>query len=72
MGVHYAATAAPSSCPGLPPTSCWPCPTADHPGVSTLYLDHISWYAAAEALYPKNKGKRFLTPSGKVEICSGD
>lgn len=46
----------------------WPCPTTDHPGVSTLYLDHPSWYQAAEALDPSNKGKRFLTPSGKVEI----
>ncbi len=46
----------------------WPCPTLDHPGVSTLYLDHPSWYAAAESLDPKNKGKRFLTPSGKIEI----
>jgi anaerobic selenocysteine-containing dehydrogenase len=46
----------------------WPCPTPDHPGVSTLYLDHPSWYQAAEALDPANKGKRFLTPSGKVEI----
>ena len=46
----------------------WPCPSLDHPGVSTLYLDHPSWYKAAEALDPKNKGKRFLTPSGKVEI----
>jgi anaerobic selenocysteine-containing dehydrogenase len=46
----------------------WPCPTEKHPGVSTLYLDHPSWYEAAEALDPKNKGKRFLTPSGKVEI----
>jgi anaerobic selenocysteine-containing dehydrogenase len=46
----------------------WPCPTVEHPGVSTLYLDHPSWYAAAEALDPKNKGKRFLTPSGKIEI----
>lgn len=46
----------------------WPCPSLDHPGVSTLYLDHPSWYKAAEALNPKNKGKRFLTPSGKVEI----
>jgi anaerobic selenocysteine-containing dehydrogenase len=46
----------------------WPCPTLDHPGVSTLYLDHPSWYAAAEALSPANKGKRFLTASGKVEI----
>lgn len=44
----------------------WPCPTAEHAGVSTLYLDHPSWYAAAEAL--GQKGKRFLTPSGKVEI----
>jgi anaerobic selenocysteine-containing dehydrogenase len=46
----------------------WPCPTANHPGVSTLYLDHPSWYEAAESLNPVNKGKRFLTPSGKVEI----
>lgn len=46
----------------------WPCPTLDHPGVSTLYLDHPSWYTAAESLDAKNHGKRFLTPSGKVEI----
>ncbi len=46
----------------------WPCPTLSHPGVSTLYLDHPSWYQAATALDPKYKGKRFLTPSGKVEI----
>ncbi|WP_026082776.1 molybdopterin-containing oxidoreductase family protein [Mastigocladopsis repens] len=46
----------------------WPCPSVDHPGVSTLYLDHASWYSAAQALNPQNKGKRFLTPSGKVEI----
>jgi anaerobic selenocysteine-containing dehydrogenase len=46
----------------------WPCPSVDHPGVSTLYLDHASWYNAAQALNPQNKGKRFLTPSGKVEI----
>lgn len=46
----------------------WPCPTEAHPGVSTLYLDHPSWYEAAEALNPANRGKRFLTPSGKVEI----
>ncbi len=44
----------------------WPCPSADHPGVSTLYLDHPSWQAAAESL--GHNGKRFLTPSGKVEI----
>jgi formate dehydrogenase (coenzyme F420) alpha subunit len=48
----------------------WPCPTVKHPGVSTLYLDHPSWYGAAEALNPANKGKRFLTPSGKVEIVT--
>jgi anaerobic selenocysteine-containing dehydrogenase len=48
----------------------WPCPTAKHPGVSTLYLDHPSWYEAAEALNKANKGKRFLTPSGKVEITT--
>lgn len=48
----------------------WPCPTSEHPGVSTLFLDHPSWYEAAEALDPKNKGKRFLTPSGKVEITT--
>jgi formate dehydrogenase (coenzyme F420) alpha subunit len=46
----------------------YPCPTVEHPGVSTLYLDRPSWYEAAESLDPKNKGKRFLTPSGKVEI----
>jgi anaerobic selenocysteine-containing dehydrogenase len=46
----------------------WPCPSVDHPGVSTLYLDHPYWYKAAQALNPQNKGKRFLTPSGKVEI----
>ncbi len=46
----------------------WPCPSLKHPGVSTLYLDHASWYEAAVALDPANKGKRFLTPSGKVEI----
>ena len=46
----------------------WPCPSEKHPGVSTLYLDHPTWYEAAEALDPKNKGKRFLTPSGKIEI----
>jgi formate dehydrogenase (coenzyme F420) alpha subunit len=46
----------------------WPCPDVEHPGVSTLYLDHPSWYSAAVALNPANKGKRFLTPSGKIEI----
>jgi anaerobic selenocysteine-containing dehydrogenase len=46
----------------------WPCPTPEHPGVSTLYLDHPSWYQAAEALDVANRGKRFLTPSGKIEI----
>jgi anaerobic selenocysteine-containing dehydrogenase len=50
----------------------WPCPTADHPGVSTLYLDHPSWYQAAEALDAAHKGKRFLTPSGKIEFWTAD
>ncbi len=50
----------------------WPCPTHDHPGVSTLYLNHPSWYQAAEALDARNRGKRFLTPSGKVEIWTAD
>lgn len=45
----------------------WPCPTEEHPGVSTLYLDDPSWYAAAEALGAP-KGHRFLTPSGKIEL----
>ncbi|MDB5310856.1 MAG: anaerobic dehydrogenase, typically selenocysteine-containing [Gemmataceae bacterium] len=44
----------------------WPCPTEGHPGVSTLYLDHPTWSAAAASL--GQKGKRFLTPSGKVEV----
>lgn len=48
----------------------WPCPSEQHPGVSTLFADHPSWYEAAEALDPANKGKRFLTPSGKVEITT--
>jgi anaerobic selenocysteine-containing dehydrogenase len=48
----------------------WPCPTTRHPGVSTLYLDDPSWYQAAESLSPANQGKRFLTPSGKVEIAT--
>jgi anaerobic selenocysteine-containing dehydrogenase len=50
----------------------WPCPTVKHPGVSTLYLDHPTWYEAAAALDPSNKGKRFLTPSGKIEIWTAD
>jgi formate dehydrogenase (coenzyme F420) alpha subunit len=50
----------------------WPCPTVQHPGVSTLYLDHASWYEAAAALDPANRGKRFLTPSGKVEIFTAN
>jgi anaerobic selenocysteine-containing dehydrogenase len=50
----------------------WPCPTATHPGVSTLYLDHPSWYEAAEALDPANTGKRFLTPTGKVQVWTAD
>ena len=49
----------------------WPCPTEQHPGVSTLYLDHPSWYQAAEALGAP-KGKRFLTPSGKIELATAD
>ncbi|MCF7763129.1 MAG: molybdopterin-dependent oxidoreductase [Verrucomicrobia bacterium] len=50
----------------------WPCPDEKSPGISTLYLDHKSWYSAAEALDPGNTGKRFLTPSGKVEITTPD
>jgi len=50
----------------------WPCPSLEHPGVSTLYLDHPSWYEAAVALNPNHQGKRFLTPSGKVEIYTPD
>ncbi|MER7047161.1 molybdopterin-containing oxidoreductase family protein [Streptomyces jumonjinensis] len=46
----------------------WPCPSTAHPGVSTLYLDHPTWYEAADSLGPGNRGKRFLTPSGKAEI----
>ncbi|MFJ6350534.1 molybdopterin-dependent oxidoreductase [Streptomyces sp. NPDC092046] len=45
----------------------WPCPTPEHPGVSVLYQDHPSWYEAAESLGAA-KGRRFLTPSGKIEI----
>jgi anaerobic selenocysteine-containing dehydrogenase len=49
----------------------WPCPTPEHPGVSVLYLDHPTWYAAAAALRGLPAGApvpRFLTPSGKVEL----
>src|SRR5262245_22780037 len=46
----------------------WPCPSPEHPGVSTLYLDHPSWGEAAKAL--GHPGKRFLTPSGKIEITT--
>jgi anaerobic selenocysteine-containing dehydrogenase len=48
----------------------WPCPNALHPGVSTLYLDHPSWYEVAASLGQPRK--RFLTPSGKVEIFTPD
>jgi anaerobic selenocysteine-containing dehydrogenase len=48
----------------------WPCPDEAHPGVSTLYLDHPTWRAAAASL--GHRGKRFLTPSGKVEITTPD
>ena len=48
----------------------WPCPSVEHAGVSTLYLDHPSWHAAAASL--GHAGKRFLTPSGKVEIYTPD
>lgn len=46
----------------------YPCPDEKHPGVSALYLDHPSWDKAVESLDPAAIGKRFLTPSGKVEI----
>lgn len=39
----------------------WPCPSPDHPGTSVMYLDHPKW----KDIWG---GKRFLTPSGKVEI----
>lgn len=48
----------------------WPCPTPQHPGVSTLFADHPGWYEAAASLDPAHEGKRFLTPSGKVEITT--
>ncbi|MDC0744096.1 molybdopterin-dependent oxidoreductase [Polyangium mundeleinium] len=44
----------------------WPCPSEDHPGTSTLYLDDPSWTTVASAL--GHAGKRFFTPSGKIEI----
>lgn len=45
----------------------WPCPDVSHPGVSSLVLDRPSWHAAAESL-GATKGRRFLTPTGKVEV----
>ncbi|MHC2070412.1 molybdopterin-containing oxidoreductase family protein [Bremerella sp. T1] len=44
----------------------WPCPAESHPGVSTLYSDSPAWYEAATSL--GHPGKRFLTPSGKIEV----
>jgi anaerobic selenocysteine-containing dehydrogenase len=44
----------------------WPCPSLEHPGASTLYTDHPSWAIVAKSL--GHEGKRFFTPSGKVEI----
>jgi hypothetical protein len=49
----------------------WPGPTLDHPGVSVLYLDHPSWYAAATALKglpPGSPVGRFLTPCGSSRV----
>lgn len=46
----------------------WPCPSLKHPGVSTMYLDHPSWYEATKAL--GQPGKRFPTPSGKIELVT--
>jgi anaerobic selenocysteine-containing dehydrogenase len=46
----------------------FPCPDEKHPGTSTLYLDHPEWYRALESLNPANKGKRFPTASGKIEL----
>jgi anaerobic selenocysteine-containing dehydrogenase len=48
----------------------WPCPNEKHAGVSTLYLDHPTWYEATEAL--GHKGKRFPTLSGKVEMYTAE
>jgi anaerobic selenocysteine-containing dehydrogenase len=48
----------------------WPCPTEKHSGVSTLYLDHATWYEAATAL--GHEGKRFLTRSGKIEVFTAE
>ncbi len=46
----------------------FPCPDEKHPGTSTMYLDHPEWYRALESLNPANRGKRFPTASGKVEL----
>jgi anaerobic selenocysteine-containing dehydrogenase len=54
-----------------PTPTRWPCPTIDHPGVSTLYMDHPSWYRAAASLGAP-PGHRFLTPSGKIEIYTAE
>ncbi|MBI4664966.1 MAG: molybdopterin-dependent oxidoreductase [Nitrospinae bacterium] len=39
----------------------WPCPSTTHPGTSVMYLDRPEWRGIFG-------GKRFLTPSGKVEV----
>jgi anaerobic selenocysteine-containing dehydrogenase len=43
----------------------WPCPSLEHPGTSVMYLDKPEW----KDIFG---GKRFLTPSGKVEIFTPD
>lgn len=46
----------------------WPCIDEKTPDISTLYMDHPSWYKAVEVLDKTKKGQRFLTESGKIEI----
>ncbi len=43
----------------------WPCPNAEHPGTSVMYLDQPEW----KDIWG---GKRFLTESGKIEIFTAD
>ena len=49
-----------------PEPTRWPCPSIDHPSISALYAEGPAWDEVAEVM--GHKGKRFFTPSGKIEI----
>ena len=50
----------------------WPCPTASTPASARSTSTTPRGTRPPKALDPANKGKRFLTPSGKVEIFTAE